>query len=54
MTHLTPISRRPNLAQGQTTVVETIIITLFSVFFQDWDNFAQVIQNLSKYFGKTP
>ncbi len=54
MPHIRTISRRPGLAQGQTTAIETIIITLLSVFFQGWDNFAPVIQNLSKFYAKTP
>ena len=54
MTHLKTISRRPGLAQGQTTAIETLVITLLSVFFQGWDNFSSVIQNLSKYYAKTP
>jgi len=51
MTHLHTISRpRP----AQTTLVETIIITLFGIFGQDFLNLPQVLQNLQKYFAKTP
>jgi len=39
---------------GQTTAIESIIILLLTVFFRTWDNFPTVVQNLSKYYAKTP
>ena len=48
MTHVRPISRQPMPAsQGQTTALESAIILIISVLFQDWDYYPQVIQNLS-------
>lgn len=53
--HTRAITRAPHMGQGgQTTALESIIILLITVFFRDWDNFTTVIQNLSKYFAKTP
>ncbi|NJL72409.1 MAG: hypothetical protein HC888_12975 [Candidatus Competibacteraceae bacterium] len=55
MRHLRTVTRTPAPAQeGTTTLIETIVIVVFGVFFADWDNGPQVLQNLSKYFGKTP
>lgn len=55
MKHLACVSRRPSPAQvGVTTPIETIILLLVTVLFRDWDNFPQVIQNLQKYYAKTP
>jgi hypothetical protein len=57
MRHVSPVSRlrRPAPAQqGVTTPIETLIILIFSTYFLDWDNGQTVIQNLAKYFGKTP
>jgi hypothetical protein len=54
MSHIRSISRAPQLAQGGTSPLETIIILLTTVIFQDWDNFPQVIQQLSKFYAKTP
>ena len=52
MTHCRPISRRP--VPGQVSLVEQAIITLLTIFFNDWDNFPVVIQNLQKFYSKTP
>lgn len=53
--HTRPISRLPHPGQqGQTTAIESVIILLVTLFFRDWDNFQSVIQNLSKYYSKTP
>ena len=53
--HTRPISRVPRpCQQGQTTSIETLIILVITLFFRDWDNFQSVIQNLSKYYSKTP
>ena len=52
MAHIKTISRRPDLAQ--TDPIESIILLLLSVFFPEWDNFPTVIQNLQKFYSKTP
>lgn len=39
---------------GATDAIESVIVLLVTVFFRDWDNFQTVIQNLSKYYSKTP
>jgi len=55
MSHLRLISRTPSPAQQKATdIYETLILYLMAIIFQDWDNFQQVIQNLSKYYSKTP
>ena len=55
MNHIRPISSVPRTAQvGRITAVEQLILLLLAIFFQDWDNFAPVIQNLSKFYSKTP
>lgn len=55
MAHVRLISRgKMPVAHGATDVYETIILLLVSIFFNDWDNFASVIQNLQKYYSKTP
>lgn len=55
MAHVKPISRNISpLRPALLDAVETIILLLVSIIFKDWDNFPQVIQNLEKYFGKTP
>jgi len=55
MTHLHLITRPPAPAQeGNVTPLESIIIALVSVIFQDWDNFQGVLQNLRKFYSKTP
>jgi len=53
MKHVRTITRGPAPAQGQVDPLETIIMLLLQVFFQDWDNFGTVIQNLRKYYSKT-
>jgi len=54
MKHVHPITALPSRAQGTTTPIEGAILILVTIFFQDWDNFEQVVQNLSKYYSKTP
>jgi hypothetical protein len=55
--HLNPISRTPSPAQifggGGIDAIESLVLILFTVAFQGWDNFPAVIQNLQKYFAKT-
>lgn len=54
MQHLKPISR-PRLAQqGTLSLPEQIIIFLMTIFFGTWDNGPQVIENLRKFYAKTP
>lgn len=53
--HTRAITRAPHMGQvGGTSALESIIILLVTVFFRDWDNFPTVIQNLSKFYAKTP
>jgi hypothetical protein len=54
MKHVQPITALPSLAQGSTSPIEGAILLLISIFFQDWDNFTTVLQNLSKFYSKTP
>ena len=54
MRHVKPVSRIPMPAQGQLSLIEQVTLLIFSVFFRDWDNFFPVIQNLQKYYSKTP
>lgn len=55
MTHLKPVSRMPGRAQqGTTSVFEQMIILVMGIFFGTWDNGPQVLQNLQKYYAKTP
>jgi len=53
MKHLTVISRASLPADSETTALEQILILLLGVYFRDWDNFASVIQNLTKFYQKT-
>jgi hypothetical protein len=53
--HICVISRASifsGLTSGLDTI-ESVIIMLLSVFFNSWDNFSSVIQNLQKYYQKT-
>lgn len=55
MSHIHPLSRRPQLAQdGTTTPVESAILTFLTIFFNEWTNFPIVIQTLSTFYAKTP
>ncbi len=54
MKHVHPITALPSRAQGTTSPIEGAILILVTIFFQDWDNFEQVVQNLSKFYSKTP
>jgi len=61
MKHLSTVSRKPGLALiggigggSNTTIGEQLVILLMTVFFNDWENFSAVIQNLQKYYQKTP
>jgi hypothetical protein len=55
MKHINVISRASIFGGGTVGLdtAETIIIMLLSVFFNGWDNFTSVIQNLQKYYRKT-
>jgi hypothetical protein len=50
--HTRVITRAPH--PGQTDIAETAIIFLLTIFFRGWDNFQPVLQNLSKFYSKTP
>jgi hypothetical protein len=53
--HINVISRA-SIFGGFTTgldPIESVIILALSVFFNGWDNFQSVIQNLQKYYRKT-
>ena len=50
--HTRAITRAPEL--GQTDIAESIVILLVTIIFRGWDNYQTVIQNLSKYYSKTP
>ncbi len=54
MTHVRAITSRRCPAKGETTLIETLIITVMSILFRDWDNFPAVIQSLSQFYAKTP
>jgi len=53
MKHVKTISRVSMPAQGETTVLESVILLLLTVFFSSWDNFRPVLQNLTKFYQKT-
>ena len=53
MKHLKVISRAQIALPQGTSLLETILIVLLTIFFSDWDNFIPVIQNLEKFYGKT-
>lgn len=53
MRHMRTISRGSTPAPGATTLFESIIILLMTVFFNSWDNFAPVIRNIEKFYRKT-
>lgn len=55
MRHLKTISQIPAPASEKSMdIYETVIIVILSVIFKDWDNFVTVVQNLEKYYQKTP
>ena len=59
MRHLRAVSRVPKYAiggnnYGNTSIAEEVVIMLLTVFFSAWENFPAVIQNLQKYYRKTP
>jgi hypothetical protein len=62
MKHVQTVSRVPAPAlnigggggYGNTSIAETVIILVMTVLFNDWENFPSVIQNLQKYYSKTP
>jgi len=53
MNHLRVISRAPTPSKGETTPVETLVLLVLGIYFQEWDNFMPVIRNLSKFYQKT-
>ena len=54
MSHLNTITRAPARAQGSTSPFESVVLLFLTLLFSDWDNFPQVIQNLQKFYAKTP
>lgn len=55
MSHLRTLSRRPQFAQeGVTTPLESAVIFFLTIFFGDWINAPTVIQNLTRFYAKTP
>lgn len=55
MKHIQTVSKRPAFAQqGSLSPLESIILLLMGIFFQDFQNYPQVSQNLEKFFRKTP
>lgn len=54
MAHVRPVSRAPCLAQSQVSFLEQLVILVFTVLFGDYQNFPQIIQNLQKFYTKTP
>jgi len=54
MKHIHVISRASIFnGTGGLDPIESVIILLMSVFFNSWDNFSSVVQNLQKYYRKT-
>ncbi len=54
MKHISKISLTPtNYGEGETTVLEQLILLAFAVFFSDWRNFSSVMENLQKFYAKT-
>ena len=51
MKHIRTMSQTPSPAQNFAGV-ETGIILILTLIFQDWDNFPSVISNLQKAFSK--
>lgn len=39
---------------GNTSIGEQVILLVLTIFFSDWENYPTVIQNLQKYYQKTP
>jgi len=56
MPHIRTVSRNlPRTAeQGRINFVEQLVLTVFGLFFSDYSNYPVVIQNLRKFYSKTP
>ncbi len=54
MKHVNPLSQIPSPAQGTLNPAEQLVILLLSVFFADNPNLQPVMQNLQKFYRKTP
>lgn len=52
MPHIKPLSRTPEI--GQLDGTESLILFIFTIFFNGFDNFRSVLTNLQKFFSKTP
>lgn len=53
MTHIRTITRVSMPGKGSIDPLEQIIILVIGIFFQDWDNYQAVLQNLQKFYSKT-
>ena len=54
MKHVTPVSRIPSQADGVLNPAEQLVILLLGIFFADNPNLGPVLQNLEKFYRKTP
>ena len=52
MRHIRLVSQSPQPAQ--VSLIEQVILFIFSAYFSGWDNFDSVMRNLQKYYAKTP
>ena len=50
--HARPLTRRPQL--GETTLAESAVLLLLTLFFRDYENYEVAFQNLAKFYEKTP
>ena len=53
MRHVRPLSLAHKPAPGDTTLLEQLILAIFGIYFQQWDNFQPVFSNLQKFYSKT-
>ncbi len=54
MKHIRTVSQRPAIAQGSMSPLESLVLLLLGIFFNDYHNYPQISQNLEKFFRKTP
>lgn len=53
VTHLRVMTHKPIAAQGGLDFVESLVLLLFNIGFQGWDNAPSVLRNLQKFYSKT-
>ena len=53
MSHVRAVSRYATPALGETDAIESLILLLLGLVFQDWVNLQPVVQNLTKFYEKT-